>query len=537
MNKIKNHQNILHGCFLSFLFFSLACLHSSCSDSGVSADFQASLQEMTLKSELKINKTNFEYSPQGGEQIANITATYASWALDNMPSWVQASALSGNSSQSITLSADANTEIGNARSSISQLVSTNESSNLTPTTLTFTQSAIQPYITVDVPSFTVSASATAQTVQVTSNVEWTYECSATWINITRQASSLQLSIYENLNSESDREAVVSLVDIATNKELANIKVLQRAYSEIKVPETMSFSAEGGVQTFTLTSEVSWTVVTSQDWIEVNPSSGNAGTTEVSISVTPNSEYEDRHGLVYVRVNGKNTAEITVNQRRRERIIVDSTAVAFTFPSTGGNLTLTFSANCNWNIKKTPESASWLSVSPTSGIGGDSINVLIHATDNASVVPRTCTLSIIPDQGNSFEVTYTQSGRYLNLSTDEITMFAKGGSNSISVSTDGIWSVTSSVSWLTVTKNTSSFIIKADKNITDSDRSGTVTVELTGLTDANRYTKTLTVKQLPQGELYFNDVTSGTPSAGTSFSIDLTGYGSDVDWDGQLSGDK
>lgn len=515
-----------------------AMLCTSCADSGVSDEFIPSQQEHILRKTLSVSTNSLNFDVNGSSKNLSVTAENVEWELGNLATWLSATPLSGKSSASIVFTAERNNTIGEARSHITTIASKDQSLGYN-FPITLTQEAQQAYIKPAITSVTFTASSQTKTIDVTSNVKWTCKSTASWLSVAGYSSYIRISVTENNASANERKEIISLQDSETGKEYATITVVQNAFSKIYVPDILTFSADGGVEQFNITSDVSYSIVSSNtSWLTTSPTYSSNGTRTITVSATRNNEYSERTGAIYIRVNGNNAATVNVTQAAASlpsnQQITEVNKSSDTFTSTGGSLSLSFNTNGAWTITK-PSAASWLTLSSTSGTGDARITV--WASDNPSVSSRTATLTIKPVNGKAVETSFTQSGRYLTLSsTSDVVMFAKGGTaNPIYVTTDGSWSVTSSsTSWLTVSKSATSFTITAKENSTGSARSGIVTVELTGLTDANRYFKTINVTQLVQGELYLNGKTSGTSDSGTSFSINLTNYGNDEDWNGQIT---
>ena len=59
-------------------------------------------------------------------------------------------------------------------------------------------------------------------------------------------------------------------------------------------------ADGQTQEITVKSTVKWTVSGAPEWIKVNPSTGDAGETKVSINVLPNEKGEKRDATLEFR---------------------------------------------------------------------------------------------------------------------------------------------------------------------------------------------------------------------------------------------
>lgn len=109
----------------------------------------------------------------------------------------------------------------------------------------------------------------------------------------------------------------------------------------------------------------------------------------------------------------------------------------TVSAAGGSVSvpLSTSSGCTW---ATSNSASWVSVSPSSGSGAT--NVVLTASANPSSSSRSATISIA---GRSFVLTQLGTSCSFNLSTGTLSFNAGGGSASVSISTSAgcAWNVT------------------------------------------------------------------------------------------------
>ena len=86
------------------------------------------------------------------------------------------------------------------------------------------------------------------------------------------------------------------------------------------PSELSFPVEGGSATVVVNSELSWSARCSEDWVSAAPSRGLKGTTEVRITVAPNSDAARSVKLVFASPNDISTAPIKITQAKREGAI-------------------------------------------------------------------------------------------------------------------------------------------------------------------------------------------------------------------------
>lgn len=114
------------------------------------------------------------------------------------------------------------------------------------------------------------------------------------------------------------------------------------YSFSASTDLLSFSAEGGTETFQLTTDASWEADTGHDsWIQVSPASGKGNTTiTVTVGQNPDSD-SPRRGWIDFTATGKNVTgslSLKVEQDREERVpdpdpTISVTVTASVTPST------------------------------------------------------------------------------------------------------------------------------------------------------------------------------------------------------------
>ena len=124
------------------------------------------------------------------------------------------------------------------------------------------------------------------------------------------------------------------------------------YSFSASSDLLSFSAEGGTETFQLTTDASWEADTGHDsWIQVSPASGKGNTTiTVTVGQNPDSD-SPRRGWIDFTATGKNVTgslSLKVEQDREERVpdptisVTVNTGAASKVTSTTANITCNYS---------------------------------------------------------------------------------------------------------------------------------------------------------------------------------------------------
>ena len=165
---------------------------------------------------------------------------------------------------------------------------------------------------------------------------------------------------------------------------------EKADSEISFnPSEPVFDSAGGSQIIGIKSGLDWTASTSDSWITLTPSEGYGSDSWEYMRVTVEANEDDpRTGTITVR-NGSRSADLPITQGTLDTsITLDKTEISFT--SVGGNASVSFTTVRSWTAAS---SESWLSVSPSSGTGSESDQMLTLSAAANEGTARSATVSI------------------------------------------------------------------------------------------------------------------------------------------------
>ena len=259
-------------------------------------------------------------------------------------------------------------------------------------------------------------------------------------------------------------------------------------SELKVSEPGQFGTKGGEQTMSVTATAAWTISKSaeSDWLTIKPESGNAGTAQVTLTVSENTTTGSRTTTLTVK-SGELTKSINVSQSAANPVISLDTS-SMEFASNSGSKSIKITSNTSWTVSC---DHAWCSVSPTSGSNDGSVTVNVE--ENTSTAERTATITVKSDAGDQ-TVKVTQSGiaAMLTLDTSSLEFAAGSGSKIFRISSNTSWAVSSNQNWCSVNPTSGSgegsVTVSMDENTSTFNRTATISVESAGII------KTLTVTQ-------------------------------------------
>ena len=137
-------------------------------------------------------------------------------------------------------------------------------------------------------------------------------------------------------------------------------------------------AEGSSETFSITSDDSWTVNASDAWIKVSDTTG-AGDKTITVTVEANTGMEARTGTITVKGKSSGTKSISVSQSRMDYALsVDKEE--FKVGESAASVTLTITSDDDWTIST---SDTWVTVSDTLGSGNKALTVNISQNSTIS----------------------------------------------------------------------------------------------------------------------------------------------------------
>ena len=197
-----------------------------------------------------------------------------------------------------------------------------------------------------------------------------------------------------------------------------------------------------------------------------------------MSVTENGGVEERSGAVNLHVDGDFLIEIPVKQ---SGLYMDMTESRFDFESGAASRTVSMSTNLSfWNVLEKP---SWVSVSPESGEAGEH-TLTINVEDNPNTTKREGRV-VVGNQGLSLADTLwvTQEGKSFGPLETVLQFENVASSNTLDISTDGDWTVTTSDGWITVAPSSGhgngQVTVTVEANETDNERTGLLSVAVGG----------------------------------------------------------
>jgi len=290
------------------------------------------------------------------------------------------------------------------------------------------------------------------------------------------------------------------------------------YLTVTPPNQNVPATPAGSTSFTVSSNVAWTVVSDQpSWCTVTPSGTGNGT--ITANYTINTSVNSRVANITTTVSGLPPVVVTVTQAGATPTLTVTPPNQNVPATPAGSTSFTVTSNTSWTVGS--DQPSWCTVTP-SGTGNGTItaNYAINTSVSSRIANITTTVTGIP----VVVVTVTQAGATPTLTVtppNQNVPATPAGSTSFTVTSNTSWTVGSDQpSWCTVTPSgTGNGTITANYTINTSvsSRIANITTTVTGIpvvvvtvTQAGA-TPTLTVTPPNQN-------VPATPAGSTSFTV-------------------
>ena len=208
---------------------------------------------------------------------------------------------------------------------------------------------------------------------------------------------------------------------------------------LKSQASVTVPVDGDVVSIAFNTNVAWTAKSTQDWVTLQPASGEAGDATVKASVLKNEAFDAREAQVTITAGSK-TATVTILQGQTNALQLETTS--FEVPAEGGTVEVKVKANVNYEVK-IPAAIDW--ITQTKGLTESTVTLSV--ADYKLLEDRTANITIT-DGTLSSGITITQKAfnAYFELEGDyaaiqyggRLTIPQEGGTFKVGVNTNLAW---------------------------------------------------------------------------------------------------
>ncbi len=232
----------------------------------------------------------------------------------------------------------------------------------------------------------VGSQSDSTTFEITSTIDWIVNDDADWLTLSHTNGSnnemLSASYDENV-VDSARVGTISIIGAGIIK-MVTVTQAPAGNQLIVSPANQDVANKADSTTFEVSSNISWSINDDADWLTVSPQNG-ANNETLTASYDANNTDRERVGTISIIGEGI-TRTATVKQAAVNNLTV--LPVNQEVGNEADSVIFDIIANVSWTISK---DVDWLSFTPVSGIGDETIRVNIE--ENITVNQRVGTISV------------------------------------------------------------------------------------------------------------------------------------------------
>jgi len=459
---------------------------------------------------LSVSPTSFEFTATYTQtKPLSVTSVQTPWTIENSVNWITISNTSGSASAEVPVGVYENTIGDVARTGVFYFRS-GASDWEYDAPISVTQEGAYPVINFSRNEIELKGAAVTDTVKVLSNCTWFEDgISHDWLTVSADGDVLTIKATAN-ETNNYRTATVKLSHTGNINISSTFTVKQAPANITAGTDSLKLENEAASITISIESEAPWTASTASSWMEISPSSGDAGKTELNIEIAPNTTIYTRTGYIILSIGGTERVQIPVVQKG---YYIEVDATEFNYESGGGTYDLQITSNTEWEITEIPK---WITIDKTSGKGSKTVKVT--AADNPITQSRSAVIHV-GQSGLSLdnEISLFQKGKYFDIGTTVYNFDDKASTKEVKIETDGTWTATTNEDWITLKPTTSKdsiLTIGVTENISEDERTGVVSVTMGD--------KTIEINVLQKGKYFTIDNSLLTyTSKGGDIKISIT----------------
>jgi hypothetical protein len=260
--------------------------------------------------ELIVTPANRNVGSDAGQTTFDVTSNI-SWDVSESVSWLTVTPTSGTGDDVLTVNYDQNTSV-NARVGTITVSGEGITRNVT-----VTQAGITPVLTVVPSNQDVSNLAGQTTYNVTSNIYWIVNENENWLTVSPDSGYGDGLLTVNYDENTTLNTRIGTITVSGSGISRDVTLTQSGVGgELFVtPQNRDVSKTAGQTTFDVTSNLTWNVSESEDWLVVSPMTGS-GNGVLTVDYGANPSTSERIGTITVSGDGL-TNNVTVTQSGEE----------------------------------------------------------------------------------------------------------------------------------------------------------------------------------------------------------------------------
>jgi plastocyanin len=342
---------------------------------------------------LSVTPSNQNVTSSSGSTNFSVTSN-SNWTASSSQSWCTVTS-SGSGNGTLVANYQANTTTSQRVANITVTVS-----GLPAVTVTVTQAAAPPSLSVTPSNRNVSYQQGSTTFTVSSNSSWTAASNSDWCVVTTSGNGNGVinAAYSENPLMTQRVATITVTVSGIPAQTVTVTQSGLAATLSVTPSNVNATAEAGNAVFSVTSNADWTVSSTAGWVTFPTSGSGNGTLDIAYEA--NTGFDSRVAAIIIAVPGS-TSQVTITQQGMA-VVLEVSPTNRLVTAEAGTTNFTVTSNTSWAISA-PD--SWVTVS---GEGSGNGEIVVDYQANPLNETRVAMLSVTA-MGVMQMFTITQEG--------------------------------------------------------------------------------------------------------------------------------
>lgn len=232
----------------------------------------------------EISNVTFNAGTTSIDIVSNTT-----WSVSDNAGWVTITPESGSGNRTITADYTSNT------STVSRVCSVTVAGGGMTRVVTITQAAAPVNLSVTPNNRPVSAAAGNTAFDIVSNASWTITESEEWVTLSQQTGTGNASFTANYSANTSVVARTCSITVSTGglQQVVTISQAGDVARFVSTPDTNFISHSAGQAIFNISSNTSWSVSTTSDWITSITPQNHSGDGQLIVGYSSNTTSSSR----------------------------------------------------------------------------------------------------------------------------------------------------------------------------------------------------------------------------------------------------
>lgn len=330
----------------------------------------------------------------------------------------------------------------------------------------------------EITSLSFDADGGAKSVKVSSEIPWLASSNESWIEIQPSKGSagdnqVNVTVLPSYQS-GDRNGRVLFYYKDNQSAVDYIPIIQSGRYLNITPKSITMpTEENSSETINIDSNIGWITTECPEWITLNQNSGNAGNSNIKITVSKNNSLNARSGNIVFSDSYSGGIQSKLYVKQNALDLGGQTTLEFSWHQS--SLPLEIPLPGEWNATV---SDGWISLSDYVGSGNKKISVSVSRNDSED--PRDGTIRLT-SEGKRFDIKVIQNGQYLKIDNTSGDFDATGGimNLTLSSSVDTSYRIdysSSNENWITVNEiNKEEYQLNIASNPSSNERRATFVI--------------------------------------------------------------